>query len=109
VRLHDVACIEIRALFVSAVLAVSICLGPVAASTLSPAVVVAAMPAMFDTEAAAHRHCLRDVVVWLNIPTRIYHEKACVGTGARSTGPECAAKKPKRGAKSPGFRPQAGE
>jgi len=30
---------------------------------------------MFPTETAAQAHCLRDVVVWLNIPTGVYHEK----------------------------------
>lgn len=32
-------------------------------------------PQLFDSESAAQRHCPRDVVVWLNIPTGIYHEK----------------------------------
>lgn len=27
----------------------------------------------FDTASAAQRHCPRDTVVWLNIPTSIYH------------------------------------
>jgi hypothetical protein len=31
--------------------------------------------AMFPTEAAAQRHCPRDEVVWLNVPSGIYHEK----------------------------------
>jgi len=30
---------------------------------------------LFDSEAAAQRHCPRDVVVWLNTKTGIYHEK----------------------------------
>jgi hypothetical protein len=38
-------------------------------------IVVAAQPAMFDTEAAAHAHCPRDIVVWLNTKSGIYHEK----------------------------------
>jgi|ERR1700693_1171262 len=29
----------------------------------------------FSTEAAAQAHCPRDVVVWLNIPSGIYHDK----------------------------------
>ena len=66
---------QIRALFVSAVLAVAISFQPAAAATVSGAIVIAAAPAMFGTEAAARRHCPRDVVVWLNIPTHIYHEK----------------------------------
>ena len=31
--------------------------------------------AMFDSEAAAQRHCPSDQVVWLNTRTGIYHEK----------------------------------
>jgi hypothetical protein len=31
--------------------------------------------ATFATEDAAQRHCPRDLVVWLNLPTGIYHEK----------------------------------
>jgi hypothetical protein len=46
---------------------------PAAAAT--HAVQLAAAPAMFDTEEAAQRHCPHDMVVWLNIPTGIYHEK----------------------------------
>mgnify|MGYP001227086479 CR=1 FL=1 len=30
---------------------------------------------MFDTEAAAQRHCPSDQVVWLNTRSGIYHEK----------------------------------
>jgi hypothetical protein len=63
-----------RAFFVSAVLAVAIGLGPAVASTL-PTFIVVAAPAMFDTEGTAQAHCPRDVIVWLNIPTHIYHEK----------------------------------
>jgi hypothetical protein len=66
---------QIRALFVSAFLAVSIYLGPAAASTLPAAIAIAATPAMFDTEAAAQKHGPRDVVVWLNTPTGVYHDK----------------------------------
>ena len=30
---------------------------------------------MFSTETSAQMHCPRDVVVWLNIPRHVYHEK----------------------------------
>lgn len=46
---------------------------PAAAQT--HAIQVVALPAMFDTEAAAQKHCPNDEVVWLNVPTHIYHEK----------------------------------
>lgn len=50
-----------------------------AASIASPSptvVAVAGAPvAMFPTEAAAQKHCPKDEVVWLNIPTGVYHEK----------------------------------
>lgn len=35
----------------------------------------AASVAMFDSERAAQAHCPSDEVVWLNLPTGIYHEK----------------------------------
>lgn len=31
--------------------------------------------ALFPAEDQAQQHCLSDVVVWLNLPTRIYHWK----------------------------------
>jgi hypothetical protein len=46
-----------------------------AAATISQSVVAQSMPALFDTEDAAQGHCPRDVVVWLNIPSGIYHYK----------------------------------
>jgi hypothetical protein len=48
--------------------------------------------AMFDTEAAAAAHCPRDTVVWLNIPSGIYHEKGMRWYGRTKHG--SAAKKP---------------
>ena len=35
----------------------------------------ASLPPLFDMESAAQAHCPRDVVVWLNIPSGIYHYK----------------------------------
>ena len=35
----------------------------------------ASLPPLFDTESAAQTHCPNDVVVWLNIPSGIYHYK----------------------------------
>jgi hypothetical protein len=35
----------------------------------------ASLPPLFDTESAAQTHCPKDVVVWLNIPSGIYHYK----------------------------------
>jgi hypothetical protein len=66
---------QIRALFLAAFLAVSIGLAPATASIPTSTITVAVSPAMFDTEAAAQNHCPRDVVVWLNTPTGVYHEK----------------------------------
>jgi hypothetical protein len=39
------------------------------------AVVAQSLPPLFDTESAAQAHCPKDVVVWLNIPSGIYHYK----------------------------------
>jgi hypothetical protein len=67
---------QIRAIFASILLAAAIATGPAIASTPSAAtIIVTAAPTMFDTEAAAQKHCPRDVVVWLNTPTGVYHEK----------------------------------
>lgn len=64
---------QIRALFVAALLALTA--APVNGLADVPGIIVAAAPAMFDTEAAAQAHWPRDVVVWLNTKSGIYHEK----------------------------------
>jgi hypothetical protein len=50
--------------------------------TRAPQAAIAATPApqsgslqLFGTEASAQAHCPHDVVVWLNIPSGIYHLK----------------------------------
>lgn len=43
------------------------------ANSAPPPVAIAYSAPKFDTAAAAQRHCPRDTVVWLNIPTGIYH------------------------------------
>ena len=71
-------CPMIRLLFASVLLAFALAAaGPthVASASNSAVLVAAAQVRMFDTETAAQAHCPRDVVVWLNIPTGIYHEK----------------------------------
>lgn len=35
----------------------------------------ASLPPLFSTESEAQTHCPKDVVVWLNIPSGIYHYK----------------------------------
>lgn len=66
----------IRRVFAAALLAAALWLGPALPSaSVSTAIAVTAPIAMFPTEAAAQSHCPKDVVVWLNIPTGIYHEK----------------------------------
>jgi hypothetical protein len=42
---------------------------------LATALVAQALPPLFSTEGAAQAHCPKDVVVWLNIPSGIYHYK----------------------------------
>jgi hypothetical protein len=75
VRFREVAHMQIWAFFASVLLVSAIGAGPAIASTLPAAIIVAAAPAMFDVEAAAQTHGLRDVVVWLTAPTGVYHEK----------------------------------
>lgn len=49
---------------------------PVSAAAHSlPATVAQALPPLFNSEGAALQHCPRDVVVWLNVPSGIYHYK----------------------------------
>ncbi len=56
-------------------------LGPVQSPAAPVAIAQAAnvaqtsLPPVFDTESAAQAHCPKDVVVWLNIPSGIYHYK----------------------------------
>jgi len=40
-----------------------------------PATVAQSLPPLFSTDSAAQAHCPKDVVVWLNIPSGIYHYK----------------------------------
>jgi hypothetical protein len=47
----------------------------VAVVVLAPAVALAQGLSLFQTEAAAQVHCPADVVVWLNLPSGIYHFK----------------------------------
>ena len=62
------------------------------ATHLSQATIVAqaSLPPLFDTEGAAQAHCPKDVVVWLNIPSGIYHYKGERWYGrAEHGGPAC--------------------
>jgi hypothetical protein len=48
----------------------------VAVAAYSQATTVSqALPPLFNSESAAQAHCSRNVVVWLNIPSGIYHYK----------------------------------
>ena len=44
-------------------------------SASQPVIVAQSSPPLFDTENAAQAHCPKGVVVWLNIPSGIYHYK----------------------------------
>lgn len=46
-----------------------------AAATSQAAIVADSLPPLFTTESEAQAHCPKDVVVWLNIPSGIYHYK----------------------------------
>jgi hypothetical protein len=41
----------------------------------APVSQAASLPPIFASEQEAQRHCPSDVVVWLNLPTHIYHLK----------------------------------
>ena len=44
----------------------------------------------FPTEQQAQTHCPSDIVVWLNLPTGIYHLRVNAGTDAQTAVPMCA-------------------
>ena len=46
-----------------------------AATSQAAIVAQASLPPLFNTESAAQAHCPKHVVVWLNIPSGIYHYK----------------------------------
>lgn len=66
--------------FLSQLLAVLLLIG------LSGPVVAANLPPVFDTEQQAQQHCPSDVVVWLNIPSGVYHFKGQRWYGATKSG-----------------------
>lgn len=71
---------KLGSIVASVFLGIALVLGPPfwspSVSAMSPPSIAATTTIpMFDTEAAAQKHCPKDVVVWLNIPTGIYHEK----------------------------------
>src|ERR1700736_3349736 len=52
----------------------------------APAAGAASSPPIFSSEQAAQKHCPSDVVVWLNLPTGIYHVKGQRWYGATKSG-----------------------
>jgi hypothetical protein len=52
---------------------VSCAASPTADTTAN--IIAQSPPALFASEDAAQAHCPRDTVVWLNMPTGIYHYK----------------------------------
>ena len=79
----------IRRLLLSAALfalAANLCSASLSAATVPPPPVVASTTLhYFSTADAAQAHCPRDVVVWLNIPSGIYHYKGERWYGAHPT------------------------
>lgn len=49
--------------------------GATAPNPTAATVAQSTLPSLFDTESAAQAHCPKDTVVWLNIPSGIYHYK----------------------------------
>lgn len=64
--------------------------GLVLIALLVPGTVVALSPSApltnFPTETQAHQHCPTDTVVWLNLPTGIYHLKGQRWYGRTNSG-----------------------
>jgi hypothetical protein len=59
---------------------------PAAIGAPPPAVIAYSSLAMFPTEDTAQAHCPRDVVVWLNTKTGIWHEKGMRWYGRTKNG-----------------------
>lgn len=56
----------VRAVLASAVLAILLLVG-------TPAVQAASSSSLYTSEDQAQAHCPHDSIVWLNLPTRVYH------------------------------------
>ncbi|GGF00567.1 hypothetical protein GCM10011611_02700 [Aliidongia dinghuensis] len=54
--------------------------------TAAPAPLTAAQLAQFPTEQQAQQHCPDDYIVWLNLPSGIYHYKGQRWYGATKNG-----------------------
>jgi len=70
--------LSIRLLAIFAVLA-GLCGSPVQAE-------VSQQPALFQGEQEAQKHCPADVVVWVNLPTGVYHFKGQRWYGTTKSG-----------------------
>ncbi|HEY0383013.1 MAG TPA: hypothetical protein VGC72_12525 [Candidatus Elarobacter sp.] len=82
---------SIRRLLVSALIAIALLFAPAAAGaskhrTPASAPVRTGSLQLFATEGAAQAHCPRDVVVWLNTNSGIYHEKGMRWYGNTKSG-----------------------
>jgi hypothetical protein len=69
----------LRTMIGAALLAASLALS-------APAADAATSPPIFASEQEAQKHCPSDIVVWLNLPTGIYHFKGQRWYGATKTG-----------------------
>lgn len=71
-------CLMLRRFLAAAALVVAAFAFSPSASIAAPGtsiVAQASMPPLFASEDAAQAHCPRDVVVWLNVPSGVYHYK----------------------------------
>ena len=73
---------------ISAVFLASMLIAPIrtVASTHHQIPVAQGTLQLFDTEAAAQKHCPKDEVVWLNTNSGIYHEKGMRWYGRTRSG-----------------------
>ena len=65
------------------------------------AIVADSLLPLFDTESAAQAHCPKDVVVWLNIPSGIYHYQGERWYGRTNTAPTPVRKRRSKPAIAP--------
>jgi hypothetical protein len=83
----------LRRLFVAALAVSVLFLTPSVAGAARMAPVAAGSLQMFATEDAAQRHSPRDIVVWLNTNSGVYHEKGMRWYGRTKRGAYACEKK----------------
>jgi hypothetical protein len=90
-QVYGIGMLSVRRVLVAALIVLAVFLSPAGAAaskhhTTASAPVTAGSLQLFASEGAARAHCPRDVVVWLNTNSGIYHEKGMRWYGNTKSG-----------------------